>query len=296
MPKFATVVMFLIFSLLPAAWGGPTRQSPIGGAAGVGLGGRLVTFGVVINEVAIGPAFSYVELSNTGAASVDLDGYVLETSQGSFVLSFPANLGPHEFALISAGPAIQVGVSDDPEVLAMIVGNTIVAGDVDTVILRDAMGQVIDAVTYGLQRDASARYGAALQAGQFVDEQFLDISGLFGEVVIGRSSTGLDSNDMLDWAPSGGANALTGSPLGANNALPFGEDFSVTWFQQRFNEFALGSYYNFDVLTASYSAYSGTSANSHAVHHFTVSSPDVGSSVTLSGVVNFAFTPDRNGS
>lgn len=252
--------------------------------------------GVVINEVSAGPGVSYVELYNSGLTSESLNGYTLVTSQGTYSLAgLPASMGPGQYSLLALGHPSEAGVSQDSDVLAIVIDTPLVGGVVDTVLLKKNAA-IKDAVSYGTIKDTSSLYEQAVSAGQFLDGQYVNISGQFGEAAIGRNLASKDTNSLaVDWQCHGGQGAVIGSPLQRNNALVGGEEFSVKCAQEILNQVLINNYYKMSITDASYSGYSGSTESSTAVHRLVVDSPDIGLGVPLVGPISFASSSNGNG-
>jgi len=252
---------------------------------------------LVLNEVGLGPAYTYVELYNASGAELSLEGWSLESARGTFALAgAPAPLEAGGYLVVARGHASEVGFSvaaggaGGAGGIGWFVDDPVVAVDRDTLLLLH-QGGVVDAVSYGLERDTSARYDLAVAAGQFADGSFVDVSAEFGEVALGRRADALDRDDLgRDWSPHGGADALVGSPMGRNDAMPAGEAFAVKLFQEALQQTMANSYYGTDVLTAAYGGFAGGGLASSALHGFLVSGPDLGEQVLLTGTVSFHCT------
>ena len=158
-------------------------------------------------------------------------------------------------------------------VLCIVVNNPTCGHVTDTILLRDPSGAVVDAVSYGISQDYSSRYVQAVAAGQLVSGEFIDVSGEFGHLVVGRDRFGADNDKMSDWDVGGGLNALCGSPLGRNNTLPSGPDLWVTFFQSCLTSAVSQPYFDLAVTDASFSGYGGNSEASVATHAMTFEGP-----------------------
>lgn len=124
--------------------------------------------GLLLSEVSPGPALSYIEVFNGLDVAVDLDGYHVETSTGSFPLDgLVEPLAPGGFFLLLHGNVAEAGVSDDPSVPCIIVSTATCGHISDTVLLRKPSGTLSDAMSYGLAPDPSLRYVEAVSQGQF---------------------------------------------------------------------------------------------------------------------------------
>ena len=115
----------------------------------------------------------------------------------------------------------------------------------------------------------------------------LDVSTEYEELVIGRNQGNSDTNSIADWATTGGANALVGSPFERNTAVPEGEDFWVLAYQAYLSRVISQDYYGFTVLTGSYSNFVGNAHASSCTHSLTVQGDLFGPSpIVLSGQVD----------
>lgn len=251
---------------------------------------------LVISEVGAGPLQSYVELFNGTSGPITLADVEIETSQGLFSLAgCTVPLPPDSyFVLTTCRPEEQVA-TDKPETLLKAVAQQVVGVISDTVLVR-LRGEISDAVCYGLSPDSSPRYQAAIQATQFADGQFVDVSTEFNGLAIGRNKTATDTDNLdADWTTHGGADALCGSPLSANTGVMGGEDFAIKAFQSRFNQIFANNYYTLSVTGAGYTGYTGSDTNSSATHTFVVDSPDFGNGIALSGRITFVLVPQNSG-
>ena len=250
----------LVGSLSPEDVRGGVFPSPDGSV-------HVARRGLCISEVLPGPFLSYIEVYNNSFRPIDLDGYWIETSTGQHTLSgLNTALGPNEYFVLLQGHPDEVGVSTDPEVLSIVVSAPTCGHVTDTVLLRDPAGRVLDATSYGVLADTSPRYFEAVLAGQFAFGEFVSVTDVFGDLVLGRDRMNADTNSISDWHTSGGPDALVGSPFASNDARPSGEEYWILFYQSFLSTTVSQPYFGVSVKDASYADFAGTVEQSTAVH------------------------------
>ncbi|MCP4199352.1 MAG: lamin tail domain-containing protein [Proteobacteria bacterium] len=230
---------------------------------------------------------SYIELFNNTKEAIDLDGYSIETSTGEYDLDgLPGPLGPGGYFVLMSGHSSEVGISNELDVPGIVIGNATCGHVTDTVLLRDSLGDVVDAMSYGVSKDLSSRYVEAVSAGQFTAGEFVSVASEFGELVLGRDRGNTDTNNVADWYRGGGIHALVGSPFGSNTALPTGADHWILFFQSFVAGTVSQDYFGVQVLDANYTGFSGTARDSVATQTLVVEGEILGPGTwSLSGVI-----------
>jgi cardiolipin synthase A/B len=129
----------------------------VGSSAAWAAAPRTEPAGIVINEVEYDPiqdgvdsAWEWIELYNTGETPVDLDGWRLSDNTASDTLSKHI-LPPGGVLVVAAGPAFHDNYPGyDGEIV--LLGSSIGGGlsnTGDRLVLRDAGGTLVDAISYG---------------------------------------------------------------------------------------------------------------------------------------------------
>jgi hypothetical protein len=268
-------------SLMGWAWWTPAPAASSDDAVG----------GLVINEVHVGGLGTpFIELRNLSSKAQALSTVTIESSQGVISLASAPPVPAGGFFTIARSPASAAGLTPDGRTL--LVGSALLHVMKDTLLLKDS-SQIVDAVSYGTTRDTSARYSAAVGAGQFGAGQFVNTSSCYTQCTIGRKASSSDSNNLgVDWDLHGGANSFNASPGEPNAASLTAEKDTVQHFQEIFNQ-ALVNGIGFDVQYADHLQF--TAGNpSTTQHEFHVDAGTFGLSV-LSGASTDQFVALSNG-
>jgi hypothetical protein len=237
---------------------------------------------LVINEINVGgSARQFIEVRNSSTRLQSLSGMTLETSQGSFALDGAAPLGAGACFFLFRAASGQDGFG--PGGRSLGIEGPVAHVMQDTVLLKKG-GTILDAVSYGTTRDTSARYNAAVQAGQFVNGSFVDTSTCYTSVNLGRSGQSADTNSLAsDWALHGGANSYNLSPGTPNTATLKAEKDIVRHIQAILSQVFVNAL-GMNVTYADHGFLGGSPPATD--HSFWIDGPDFGAHVLQGRIVD----------
>jgi len=178
---------------------------------------------VVINEISLAAddefSVQWVELFNPGPGLQQLAGWELSNSTGSlFEFHDSLTILPNEFLVIrlEGNSKSEIGPSPLRNLINerfynpdQITKNPLDASSDLLALVSTTVGGsdgIIDFVAWGEAQDSSLAQ-AAESNGNWVPNNFVDVSELADEDSIGRDRASSDSNSALDWAVDGGTSA-----------------------------------------------------------------------------------------
>jgi Lamin Tail Domain len=182
-----------------------TNKQPTAAGSAAAPGSR-----VVINEVLYDPAGAgtdasseWVELYNAADATVDLTGWSLADAAASDTLP-ELHISSHGFAVIAASGSFSEAHPGFAGTLVSVggrIGNSL-GNDGDRLLLRDASGATVDAISWGTDTDILSPAVADAPAGHSVE----------------RSTPGLDSDSAADFVDN--ESPSPGGPIGPLSTKP----------------------------------------------------------------------------